>query len=814
MAGQGSWARRALCAGVLGAIVLAAPASAKLPSVATGPRPGPNALYASPPRAPQLENKGAWQALPILVSGTQAYRVGEWIYQDYLYDDHGARGSADPDSPWGADAHLFSPPAGTYTYPRNPVYANNAADLVELRVRPGDGATLFRVTLNSLRDPARTGFTIALGDSPAPLPWPRGAGISSPAQLFLTVHGATAELTDAATGAPRGPASSASADLVRRQVEVRVPHAAWNPGTSKVRMTIGVGVWNPAANAYLAPSSGAATETAPGGAGPTRSAIVNVGPRFSEPNPDVNDPAAPWTLGDSAGGSAVQAAWWRESAQADALRLGDASPFRAEVDFAKLAARTRDDSGIPRSGPIDRILASRHQFGQGVDPGKVCFDIGSSFNAGAKCVGRYVGQLQPYALYVPNKPQPRGGWGTTLLLHSLSANYNQYTASRNQSQLGDRGAGSVVITPSGRGPDGFYAGIAEADTFETWADVARHYELDPDWTVVSGYSMGGFGTYRLLARWPDLFARGFSVVGIPGSVDDQLASLRNTPILAWNATADELVRLDQAEETARDLEAAGLRFIYDLFATSDHLTLATNDEYGPGAAWLGGHRVDRSPAHVTYVVDPTEDSEAAATVADHAYWLSGLRVRDPRKSKTGTIDARSLAFGEGDPKPSGVTQSAGTLNGGAHGPMAYAQREQGWGPVPATPKADRLAVTATNIGEATVDARRARLSCAPQLDIRSDGPLNLRLLCPPLRTLRCSRYVLLRLPRIRGRRVVSVVVRHRGRAVRRARRRDILHVAVRRVSTRAFVLRVYMRTNGRGKSVRRVVITRRIARCR
>src|SRR4051812_29657263 len=33
------------------------------------PKPGPAILYAAPPRAPQLENTGAWRAQPILISG-------------------------------------------------------------------------------------------------------------------------------------------------------------------------------------------------------------------------------------------------------------------------------------------------------------------------------------------------------------------------------------------------------------------------------------------------------------------------------------------------------------------------------------------------------------------------------------------------------------------------------------------------------------------------------------------------------------------------------------------------------------------------
>ena len=31
---------------------------------------------------------------------------------------------------------------------------------------------------------------------------------------------------------------------------------------------------------------------------------------------------------------------------------------------------------------------------------------------------------------------------------------------------------------------------------------------------------------------------------------------------------------------------------------------------------------------MTYVVNPTMDFPGAGTVADHAYWLSGLKLRD------------------------------------------------------------------------------------------------------------------------------------------------------------------------------------------
>src|SRR2546422_4027911 len=89
-----------------------------------GPRPGPDVLYGAPAVAPQLENVGVWSAAPILVPGASAYRGGEFLYQDFLYDDHGAAEVPDPTDPKGG-GNLFSKPDGTYTNPTDPAYARS-----------------------------------------------------------------------------------------------------------------------------------------------------------------------------------------------------------------------------------------------------------------------------------------------------------------------------------------------------------------------------------------------------------------------------------------------------------------------------------------------------------------------------------------------------------------------------------------------------------------------------------------------------------------------------------------------------------------
>ena len=436
-------------------------------------RPGPAILYAPPATAPQLTNTGVFHAPPILVSGASAYRNGEFLYQDFLYDDHGAREVADP-TDQRSSGDTFSKPNGTYRYPTGPGYANDAADLVEFRVKPLRRATAVRVTLNTLENPKLIAFSIALGGrSGHPHPFPFGANVKAPAEIFVTVHPEgshlVATLTNAATGKRvSGPRASVSIDLRRRQITVTLPHKDFNPGRRVVRMAMGVGLWNSAANAYLLPHA-VASATTPGGAGLAAhpAAFFNVAFRTHEPLPTP-----------TAGLVAVtNAAWWRDRTQGTALAAGDISDLYANVNFAKLAKHASDDSGVPRTGPMDRILASHYETAQGANFASECGLNGST--KPSSCVPEYTGQLQPYAIYVPAAPAPSAGYGMTLLLHSLSANYNQYTSSNNQSQFANRPLPSIVITPEARGPDQFYEGYGAAEVFEAWADVAHRYPLNP-----------------------------------------------------------------------------------------------------------------------------------------------------------------------------------------------------------------------------------------------------------------------------------------------------------------------------------------------
>jgi hypothetical protein len=184
----------AVAVAAIAAALLSAPAAgaASLPRVPSGERPGPPMLYERPPVAPELTNAAPFRAKPLLVSGTDAYRDGEYLYQDYLFDDRGAD-TVEGSSGQRDSAANFSPTAGNVFYPTASRYGGNAADLVELRVKPTAGAILYRVTLNTVKDEdaAIVGIGIDTDRSGGPaVAWPGGAGVTSPGlDRFVTAWG-------------------------------------------------------------------------------------------------------------------------------------------------------------------------------------------------------------------------------------------------------------------------------------------------------------------------------------------------------------------------------------------------------------------------------------------------------------------------------------------------------------------------------------------------------------------------------------------------------------------------------------------------
>jgi hypothetical protein len=367
-----------------------------LPPASTGPR----ILHEPLATTPQLRNAGPWRAAPIMISGTRSYRDGEFVYQDFLYDDR------------------------ALSYP-DERYAGNAADLVEVRVKPLARSLGIRLTYNSMLDVDAVATTIALGTSDGTHELPHNAGAVAPGEVFVTVHGCQGDIVRAADGKTLAQRPTVVSDLQRRQVHIEVPYSAFDPRNQRnVRIAAAAGLWDAGTDAYQRPA-------------PERPAFFNVAFRKY----------GPW----------VQNTWMDES-QNTALAASDLSSLFATVDFAKLQQGADDDlvdqpGGVPSSGPMNRILVSHAEPAQGRG-NSAGGGISGDFRCDPpECTPQFSGRLQPYSGYVPATPPKPGGYGLVVNLHGANSNHNHFESGppnpplQTWRRFAEAGRPSIMVLP-------------------------------------------------------------------------------------------------------------------------------------------------------------------------------------------------------------------------------------------------------------------------------------------------------------------------------------------------------------------------------
>ena len=601
--------------GVPQPLVAAAPDSPALP-------PGvPPAALAPEPVLPQ---PAAWPAawgdgFP-RTSGAGRYHRGAFFWSDFLYDDNGAIGVAPP-----TNESQGAPSPGTYKYP-DPTAHANGADIFRVGIgRAADGATTWRVDWNTLQNatlPAAV-FALDLDDDPSTgtSTWPGNAALTSP--------GIDAGLVVSSKGAwlVRGAESVRVADTAvdRGSFVATVPASVLTPtGTSVVRVAAG-----------LADAEGDALRTLDRDHGAL------------EGQPNVYNVA----FRDYTDETPVRNAWF-DSAQVAALTGGgDVSAYAVTIDWARLAEGASDPEPL-FSGWTNRwYVSSEDALGHGIGTPPAGFDDGVI----------YLGQVQPYGIFVPSSYDGTDAVPLTWMLHGALSNHNSAPAvSPKYLDAMCEARGSICVSTLGRGPNGGYSGPAELDFWEVWNRVATAYRLDRDGTILSGFSMGGYGTYKLAMNHPEAFSAAAPLAANAVAEDDgdirggtgihRLPNLRWTPLYIWQGVLDELVPFPGALETADALDANGQRYILDLYPAEDHVVSALQDGFEDAAEFMATidatHRREKTPPHITYAWTPASEYQGSHGLGTAgAWWLSGLEVRDLEVVAGGLVDATSHAVG-------------------------------------------------------------------------------------------------------------------------------------------------------------------------
>ncbi len=588
----------------------------------------------APPAArrpePELPTPAGWpfgEEFP-RTCGTSRFAGGALFWTDFLYDDHGAAGV--PVSLPAAGA----PPRGTYTYPPGPA-ARNGADIFRTAVGLTDTDTWWRVDWNTLLDPSvpialftfDTDRTTTSTDK-----WPAGAGVHSAGiDLALLISAAGARLIDLTTHAST-PVEH-TVDMSARSFLARVPRSILEPtGTWTIRLAAGL------ANEV---GDGFADVPLSRGAKPGQPNVYNVAFRTTDQEkPHIN--------------------FWSDAAQAEALEHGDVTQFSLAVPWDQLAERITTDEPVVQ-GTSTRWYVSSIELGQGVaDPGLLSTDP------------VFLGRVQPYSVCLPSTYAPGRKLPLTLLLHSLALGQNQFAA------IGPRllhqvceDRDSVVVTPLARGPSSWYLDEGELDVWEVWARVAEQLGTDPNRTVIAGYSMGGYGTYRLALAYPEVFAQAVVLAGppacgvkllphstIPANLDPEshcaregdtlhlLVNARWLPFVIAHGLVDELVPFPSALFQVHELDRLGYRYRFSVYPTEDHIGWVFEDDFGDPVSHMGTGLRQGDPGHITFTWYPQLVRDDLGIGPHQVWWLSELKA-DPdiaaKRGVTASVDARSHA---------------------------------------------------------------------------------------------------------------------------------------------------------------------------
>ncbi len=125
--------------------------------------------------------------------------------------------------------------------------------------------------------------------------------------------------------------------------------------------------------------------------------------------------------------------------------------------------------------------------------------------------------------------------------------------------------------------------------------VLQAHQLDQARLYLTGFSMGGQGTWYIAARAPRLFAAIAPVAGrIPPDPHflTHLCDLKDIPIWAVHGNADEVVPCENTRNLAAALETCGGKVKISLIDGADHVETA-NKAFAPTFGlyeWLLAHR--------------------------------------------------------------------------------------------------------------------------------------------------------------------------------------------------------------------------------
>jgi predicted peptidase len=105
-------------------------------------------------------------------------------------------------------------------------------------------------------------------------------------------------------------------------------------------------------------------------------------------------------------------------------------------------------------------------------------------------------------------------------------------------------------------------------TLEVIAGLEKQFSIDPKRLYVTGLSMGGYGTWDLISRKPNMFAAAIPICG--GGDETEAAKISKIPIWVFHGDKDGAVKVERSRRMVKAIEAEGGKPKYTEYAGVGH----------------------------------------------------------------------------------------------------------------------------------------------------------------------------------------------------------------------------------------------------
>jgi len=188
------------------------------------------------------------------------------------------------------------------------------------------------------------------------------------------------------------------------------------------------------------------------------------------------------------------------------------------------------------------------------------------------------GSLQPYSIRLPEPFDPSRKYPLFVILHG--------SGSDDRDMLGKSLTGNqcIELAPYGRGTSNcFAADGAVEDVREAIEDAILNYPVDTGRIILSGFSMGGYGAYRIFSEYPGLFkaiavfsghpslASRWLGEGYPDYLEEsRLKVFQEVPLFIYHSRNDMNCPFSLTEELCNKLRMMGADLDFVIAEESGH----------------------------------------------------------------------------------------------------------------------------------------------------------------------------------------------------------------------------------------------------